>query len=68
MALYDLAGHEAGDSSVEAEAWRPWLARAGADPSPTGRLLRAALDHLAGKDPAYRELLAGTAYRPDRDK
>jgi thioester reductase-like protein len=69
MALYDLAGHESGDAAVEAEAWRPWLAKAGHDPAPTGELLRTALSHLAGKDPAYLELLgADDMSGTDRDE
>ncbi|MGW0832975.1 thioester reductase domain-containing protein [Streptomyces prunicolor] len=69
MALYDLAGHEGGDSAVEAAAWRPWLAESGHSPEPTGELLRAALWHLAAKDPAYLELLGSRgAPGPDRDE
>ncbi|MFJ8716859.1 thioester reductase domain-containing protein [Streptomyces violaceus] len=69
MALYDLAGHEGGDSAVEAAAWRPWLAESGHSPEPTGELLRAALRHLAAKDPAYLDLLGSRgAPGPDRDE
>ncbi|GGS59141.1 thioester reductase domain-containing protein [Streptomyces violaceus] len=69
MALYDLAGHEGGDSAVEAAAWRPWLAESGHSPEPTGELLRAALRHLAAKDPVYLELLGSRgAPGPDRDE
>ncbi|MFE0174036.1 thioester reductase domain-containing protein [Streptomyces sp. NPDC059002] len=69
MALYDLAGHEGGDSAVEAAAWRSWLAEGGHRPEPTGELLRAALRHLAAKDPVYLELLGSRgAPGPDRDE
>ncbi|MFE3944103.1 thioester reductase domain-containing protein [Streptomyces sp. NPDC059118] len=69
MALYDLAGHESGDSAVEAAAWRPWLAESGHSPEPTGELLRSALWHLADKDPAYLELLGSRgAPGPERDE
>ncbi|MFD9368407.1 thioester reductase domain-containing protein [Streptomyces sp. NPDC060020] len=69
MALYDLAGHESGDSAVEAVAWRPWLAESGHSPEPSGELLRTALQHLAGKDPAYLELLGSRgAPGPDRNE
>ncbi|MFB8139402.1 thioester reductase domain-containing protein [Streptomyces parvus] len=69
MALYDLAGHESGDSAVEAEAWLPWLAESGHSPEPTGELLRSALWHLAAKDPAYLELLGSRgAPGPERDE
>ncbi|MBY8884724.1 thioester reductase domain-containing protein [Streptomyces sp. PTM05] len=68
MALYDLAGHEGDATSVEAEAWGAWLAEAGHDAAPTGESLRAALCHLAGKDPAYLELLGADATSgTDRD-
>ncbi|GGW16454.1 hypothetical protein GCM10018980_19200 [Streptomyces capoamus] len=67
MALYDLVGHESAESAVEAEAWRPWLAESGHSPEPTGELLRSALRHLAGKDPAYLELL-GSRGAPGSDR
>jgi thioester reductase-like protein len=59
MALYEREGHDLGAGEVQAQAWRPWLKGAGCDPRPSGQLLRDCLSHLARKDPAFRDLLAG---------
>ncbi|MGW1868151.1 beta-ketoacyl synthase N-terminal-like domain-containing protein [Streptomyces mauvecolor] len=52
-----LAAAGAGHGRPEAKAWQPWLDRNGADPAPTGPLLRAALTSAAARHPGFAELL-----------
>jgi hypothetical protein len=47
MALYELEGHELGEDGMEADAWWPWLERAGVSSVPDGALLKRGLAYLA---------------------
>uniref|UniRef100_A0AAU2V0M0 SDR family oxidoreductase n=1 Tax=Streptomyces sp. NBC_00003 TaxID=2903608 RepID=A0AAU2V0M0_9ACTN len=52
-----LSAAASGRGRPEAKAWQPWLDRVGADPAPTGPLLRAALTSAAARHPGFAELL-----------
>lgn len=57
MALYELEGHELGEDGMEADAWWPWLERAGVSSAPDGALLKRGLAYLARTNTAVGRTL-----------